>query len=95
MDWQQKYKEDINLTHSHQHCICSVEEGKTVLVLTHETEKILGLCDRMIVLDKGEIRFDGTPLEGLKQDLEQWSIRNPLPSGAECSEENLRSLLWL
>lgn len=71
------------------------DEKKTVLVLTHETEKILGLCDRMIVLDKGEIRFDGTPLEGLKQNLEDWSIRNPLGSGTEPSEEKLRGLLWL
>lgn len=72
--------------------VCSIlkqlkDEKKTVLVLTHETEKILGLCDRMIVLDKGQIRFDGKPEEGLKQDLEQWSIRNPL-SGNE-------GLLWL
>lgn len=63
------------------------EEGKTVLVLTHETEKIMGLCDRFIVLDKGEIRFDGKPEEGLKLDLEQWSIRNPL--------SNNEGLLWL
>ena len=71
------------------------EEKKTVLVLTHETEKILGLCDRMIVLDKGKIRFDGTPLEGLKQNLEDWSIRNPFGSGTEPSEEKLKELLWL
>lgn len=63
------------------------EKKKTVLILTHETEKILGLCDRMIVLDKGEIRFDGTPEEGLKEDLEKWSIRNP-------NAKN-EGLLWL
>ncbi len=63
------------------------DKKKTVLVLTHETEKILGLCDRMIVLDKGQIRFDGTPEEGLKQNLEQWSIRNPLSKN--------EGLLWL
>jgi len=64
------------------------EDGKTVLVLTHETEKIMGLCDRFIVLDKGQVRFDGTPEEGLKLDLEQWSIRNPLTQKNE-------GLLWL
>lgn len=63
------------------------DEGKTVLVLTHETEKIMGLCNRFIVLDKGKIRFDGTPEEGLKLDLEQWSIRNPLSKN--------EGLLWL
>lgn len=80
--------------------VCSIlkqlkEEKKTVLILTHETEKVLGLCDRMIVLDKGQIRFDGTPLEGLKQNLEEWSIRNPLGSGTEPTEEKLKGLVWL
>lgn len=63
------------------------DEKKTVLVLTHETEKILGLCERMIVLDKGKIRFDGTPQDALNLDLEQWSIRNPLSKN--------EGLLWL
>lgn len=64
-------------------------EGKTVIVLTHETEKILALADRFIVLDKGKIRFDGTPQEGLKQPLENWSIKNPLTE-YKC----LQDLIW-
>lgn len=75
------------------------DEKKTVLVLTHETEKVLGLCDRMIVLDKGQIRFDGNPVDGLKQNLEEWSIRNPLSNeiknGIQPDEEKVRGLLWL
>ncbi|MCF0241621.1 MAG: ABC transporter ATP-binding protein [Treponema sp.] len=63
------------------------DKRKTVLILTHETEKILGLCNRMIVLDKGELRFDGTPEDALKENLEQWSIRNPLSTN--------EGLLWL
>lgn len=64
-------------------------EGKTVIVLTHETEKILALADRFIVLDKGKIRFNGTPQEGLKQPLENWSIKNPLTE-YKC----LQDLIW-
>lgn len=53
-------------------------EKKTVIVLTHELEKILGLADRFIILDKGEIKFSGTPEEGLKLDLYSFGIKNPL-----------------
>ena len=66
------------------------DEGKTVVVLTHELEKILALADRFIIFDKGKIRFDGIPTEGLKLDLDQWSIRNPLKYGMK-----LEDLLWL
>ena len=65
-------------------------EGKTQIVLTHEIEKVLALADRFIVLDKGQVRFDGTPQEGLTQDLEAWAIRNPL-----ARYNSLEDLVWL
>ncbi len=75
--------------------VCSIlkelkEEGKTIIILTHETEKILALTDKVVVLDKGEIKFDGTPQEALQQDLEKWSIKNPCQGGIK-----LENLLWL
>ena len=75
--------------------VCAVlkqlkEEGRTVIVLTHELEKVLGLADRFIVLDKGRIRFDGNPQDGLIQPLETWSIRNP-----RTSYDELGDMLWL
>jgi ABC-2 type transport system ATP-binding protein len=33
----------------------------TVLLSTHQTEDVSALCERVIVLAGGEIRFDGTP----------------------------------
>lgn len=66
------------------------EEGKTVLVLTHELEKVLALADRFLVLDKGHLVFDGKPIDGLKADLEAWGIRNPLLS---CS--SIEEMVWL
>lgn len=54
------------------------QQGKTVIVLTHELEKILGLADRFIILDKGHIQYDGTPQDGLSLNLEEFGIRNPL-----------------
>lgn len=62
------------------------QEGKTVIVLTHELEKILGLADRFIVLDCGSVRFDGSPDDGLKLDLAQWGIRNPLGASSRAAE---------
>lgn len=51
--------------------------GRTVIVLTHELEKILGLADRLLVLDHGRLVFDGTPADGLAAGLERWGIRDP------------------
>ena len=64
-------------------------QGKTIVILTHETEKCLGLADRFIVLFRGEKVFDGTPEEGLQTNLEQWNIRNPL-----VSYTTLKDLVW-
>jgi ABC-2 type transport system ATP-binding protein len=35
----------------------------TVLLSTHQTEDVSALCDRVIVLDDGAIRFDGTVVD--------------------------------
>lgn len=56
------------------------KDGKTVIILTHEIEKCLALADSFIVLFRGQIKFDGSPSDGLKQNLEKWNIRNPLVS---------------
>ena len=65
------------------------EEGKTVVILTHELEKCLGISDRLVVLFRGKKVFDGTPEEGLKQNIEEWNIRNPL-----VSYKSVKDLIW-
>ena len=64
-------------------------DGKTVIVLTHELEIVLALANRLIVLDKGKIRFDGSPADGLKLPLEEFGVKNPLASYKE-----LEDLQW-
>jgi len=64
-------------------------DGKTVIILSHEIEKCLGLADRFIVLFRGKKVFDGLPAEGLKQNLEEWNIRNPL-----VSYKSVEDLIW-
>jgi len=65
------------------------QDGKTVIILTHETEKCLGLADHFVVLFRGQKVFDGTPEQGLSQNLEQWNIRNPL-----VQYKNVGELVW-
>jgi biotin transport system ATP-binding protein len=65
------------------------EQGYTLLILTHELEKSLGLSDHFIVLFHGEKVFDGKPEEGLKAPLENWGIRNPI-----CTYQSSTDLIW-
>lgn len=66
------------------------EQKKTVIILTHELEKCLGLADKFVVLFRGDKVFDGTAQEGLLQNLEQWNIRNPLNVYSKVED-----LVWL
>ena len=63
--------------------------GKTLIILTHELEKCLALCDTLIVLHQGVVAFSGAPAEGLRRDLRQWGIRHPLENARE-----LKDLVW-
>lgn len=65
------------------------KEGKTVIILTHEIEKCLGLADKFAVLFQGRLVFDGAPADALKQKLEQWNIRNPL-----VHYDSVKDLVW-
>lgn len=64
-------------------------DSKTVIILTHEIEKCLGLANRFVVLFKGQKVFDGVPEEGLLQNLEQWNIRTPI-----VSYKGVQDLIW-
>ena len=64
------------------------EDGMTVLILSHELEKCMGLADRFIVLEQGRLVFNGNCSEALKADLESWGIRNPARNG------DLSALVW-
>jgi biotin transport system ATP-binding protein len=66
------------------------EQNKTIIVLTHDLEKILGLADSFIILDSGNIKFNGTPEDGLKLNLEEYGIKNPLTS-----YNSVKDLFWI
>ena len=55
--------------------------GKTVMVLTHELEKVLALANRLIILHQGNLVYDAEPEPALTSGiLERYGIRNPLCS---------------
>lgn len=41
--------------------LLSFREDRCTLLSTHLVEDVRELCDRVIVLDRGKVRFDGTP----------------------------------
>ncbi|WP_255947029.1 energy-coupling factor ABC transporter ATP-binding protein [Brucepastera parasyntrophica] len=65
-------------------------EGKTILILTHEVEKVLALANRLIILFQGKMVYDGHPEEALRTAaLAEWGIRNPL-----LQYNSLSDLVW-
>ncbi|GHT87243.1 ABC transporter ATP-binding protein [Spirochaetia bacterium] len=55
-------------------------EGKTVILLTHELEKVLAFADRLVILDRGIIREDGKPAEVLDRLKDEYGVRDPRKS---------------
>jgi biotin transport system ATP-binding protein len=58
--------------------------GRTIIVTTHDIEKVFTLADRMILMDRGRIVRDGGPRE-VVYDTERYGIRMPcaLKAGGE------------
>jgi biotin transport system ATP-binding protein len=52
-------------------------EGKTLIILTHELEKILALADRLVILHRGSIRADGSAAQVLDTLDPAWGVRDP------------------
>ncbi len=67
------------------------KEGRTILILTHELEKVLALAHRLIVLVSGKIVYNGAPDTALSEaPLKSWGIRSPIGSYRQASD-----LLWM
>ena len=67
-----------------------IRDGKTLIILTHELEKVLALANRLLVLYQGNLVYDGEPQEALENaPLAEWGIRNPLGR-----YDLLKDLVW-
>ena len=58
-------------------------QGKTLLLTTHYMDEAQRLCDRIIVIDHGEILDEGTPQELINRHVKGHviEIQKPLPTG--------------
>jgi biotin transport system ATP-binding protein len=66
------------------------QAGKTLIVLTHELEKVLALADRLVILHRGIIRDDGSPGEVLDRLDKEWGVRDP-----RRNYTNIKDCSWL
>ncbi|MCR4676306.1 MAG: energy-coupling factor ABC transporter ATP-binding protein [Sphaerochaetaceae bacterium] len=62
------------------------ESGRTIILVSHEVEKFLGLCDRVLIINDGKSVFEGEPEEAKRHFKE---------NGIHCSDLPLDKLNWL
>ncbi|HZW03953.1 MAG TPA: ABC transporter ATP-binding protein [Anaerolineaceae bacterium] len=65
------------------------QKGHTILLITHELEKVLAHANRLIILYQGKLVEDGKP-EGVIYRSENYGVRMPLRNG-----ERVTSMTWL
>ncbi|MCL1815508.1 MAG: energy-coupling factor ABC transporter ATP-binding protein [Treponema sp.] len=53
------------------------QEGSTLVILTHELEKVLALADRMVILHRGRIQDEGKPEDVLDRLRPEYGVRDP------------------
>ncbi len=62
------------------------QTGRTILLVSHDLEAIQAMCDRAIILEKGEITGDGYPYEMISQ-YKQQQFQEARQRGEEVSAE--------
>lgn len=67
------------------------QSGHTIIITTHELEKVLAHADRLILMHGGRVARDGPPAEAVA-DAEKFGVRCPLAGSAAAGIEVLS---WL
>ena len=68
------------------------EDNKTIIILTHEIEKILALTNRVVIINNGKLVFDDTTENTTQMKKSQWEefeLHYPFTS-----YKNLEDLIW-
>lgn len=65
-------------------------QGKTLVILTHELEKVLAFADRLLILHKGRIYDSGKPETVLNRLKPEYGIRDP-----RYNYKNVEACTWL
>lgn len=69
-----------------KHIVSLHKQGNTILLTTHDLEKVIAHADRLLIMDNGRIVRDDRP-QALFKDLESFGVRQPCASrmGGEVS----------
>ncbi|MCS4471659.1 hypothetical protein JQ038_11570 [Clostridium botulinum] len=43
-------------------------EGTSILMITHDMDMVLNCCDRVIYLENGEVKYEGSP-KNMKENI--------------------------
>ena len=62
------------------------EKNKTIIILTHELEKVLAFADRLMILAGGKVQAQGKPEEVLNGLMPEWGVRDPRSSGIKIED---------
>jgi ABC-type polysaccharide/polyol phosphate transport system ATPase subunit len=65
------------------------DRGTTILLVTHAVEMVTGICDRVLLFDRGELVFDGAPAPGVDRYY-QLFFESPAQTTLDTSTEKLR-----
>lgn len=68
------------------------EEGKTIFLTTHYMREAEKLCDKIVIIDQGEVITQGSPDELIAKHFNEETIEISLPEGSQLEEENLKKL---
>ena len=53
------------------------KDGKTIILVTHDMDVVMKYCEKVYVLNKGKLAFEGNPYQLFAQDNEALSIEVP------------------
>ena len=82
--------------------VCKMHEmGKTIILVTHDMDVVMKYCEKVYVLKKGQLAFEGNPYQLFAQDNEDLSIEVPVlyelarklkQKGMKLDIENIRNV---
>jgi len=66
-------------------------EGRTIVFVSHSSDQVAQLCDRVVVLDRGSMVHDGSPAEGIRVLRETFEAANAAPPRVEHADGTLET----
>lgn len=74
-------------------------EGRTIILVTHDTWSITSFCTRALMMHKGQVESDGTPNEVITRyrqfERDEWLIQNENAHESVSTELQIESIAYL